>query len=83
MLDAITESLEAHPCIPHKVLCDLVLVLPPVIAILQCLRQVPVVQGHKRCDTRIEQRVDEVAVEGDAGFVHRVVAAAKRNDTRP
>ena len=48
MLDTVTEGLEANSGIADIVLHDLFLVKPTAIAIIEGLRQVPVIQGLKK-----------------------------------
>ena len=53
----------------------------PAAAVLQHLRQVPVVDGDERPDTGLQQRVDQPVVEGQPGRVDR--AGAVREHPRP
>ena len=53
----------------------------PAAAVLQALRQVPVVERHQRIDAALEQAVDEPVVEVQPGLVHR--AASGRYDAWP
>jgi hypothetical protein len=55
--------------------------LPAGVAVLEHLRQVPVVEGHGRRDARLQQRVDQLVVKGQALGVDRAVAAGY--DARP
>ena len=49
----------------------------PAAAILERLRQVPVVQRDERLDAVREQLVDEAVVEVEAGLVHAAAAAGR------
>ncbi len=53
----------------------------PAALVLQCLRQVPVVERHQRGDPALQQRVHEPAVVRQAGRVR--AAPAVRLDARP
>src|ERR1035437_2393595 len=53
----------------------------PAAAVLQGLRQIPVIEGGVRGDFRLEQSVDEAIVESQPGRVNRPVAAG--HDPRP
>jgi hypothetical protein len=55
--------------------------LPPAVAVLKSLRQIPVVQRGERLDPSLEQFVDETAVEIDARRVR--LTSALREDPRP
>ena len=53
----------------------------PAAAVLERLRQVPVVERQERLDAVREQLVDEAVVEVEAGLVH--AAATLGDDPRP
>nr|ACR50752.1 conserved hypothetical protein [Streptomyces longisporoflavus] len=53
----------------------------PAAAVLERLREVPVVERGEGGDARLQQAVHQPVVEGDPGLVHRPVPAG--DDTRP
>lgn len=80
---AITESLKAHPRIPLEIALGFLEVQPTTIALVEALRQVPVVEGYPWRDTPSKEPIDQLVIERDTSLIDRVVPASKRNYAGP
>jgi hypothetical protein len=66
-VNAVSEFGESQGCVLVEPLGDVS--IRPAAAILESLRQIPVVQGHIGVDTRLQQGVDDTIVVGNTGRV--------------
>ena len=78
--DAVAEAFRHQPRVARKIVGH-VAAFPAAVAILQRLRQIPVVERRMRGDAFRQQRVNKAAVEVESLLIDG--AAAIRNHTRP
>ena len=82
LLDTVTKGAKSHVSEVHEVIYDFG-ADKALVAVLQALWQVPVVQGNNGLDSIIQELIDYVVVEIQALLVHGAALTAFRNEPGP